>query len=114
MYSSEKLAVRNFGVRGHFFFFFKINLFLKVLLFEENAKYSFIIQILTLKIKCLDSVCFPQQMVEVSDAFLFPFSFMGLAKYYLPEYNWFFTSWEKAVVYHRKEDLSKCGQLRQM
>lgn len=44
----------------------------------------------------------------------FPFSFMGLAKYYLPEHNWIFTSREEAVVYHRKEDLSKCGQLKQM
>lgn len=91
MLSSEKLAVRNFGVRGlFFFFFFRINLFVKVLFFEENAKYSFIIQILTLKIKCSDSACFPQQMVEVSDAFIFPFYFMGLAKYYLPEHDWFF------------------------
>lgn len=85
---------------------------MKVLLFEENAKYSFIIQILTLKIKCLDSACFPQQMVEVSDPFLSPFSFMGLAKFYLPEHNWFFTSWEKTVVYHRKENLSESGELR--
>jgi len=64
----------------------------KVLLFEENAKYSFIIQILTLKIKCLDSACFPQHVVGVSDLFISLFSFMGLAKFYLPEHNYFFTS----------------------
>lgn len=91
MFSCGKLAVRYLRGEGSLFFLFS-ELFVEVLFFEENAKYSFIIQILTLKIKCLDSACFPQQMVGVSDPFVSPFSFMGLAKFYLPEHNCFFTS----------------------